>query len=286
MDVNRFFEQPVGRVLVPRYTNDGLPHWAHPILIGDTVYADTRPFLNNAGAVKNRLEYTMLVERSVLEYVWQKEPERFERFIPDLAVIFSEWVAGGISSRYNASEVDRMRFRIIFATYYIWLMLSQGTDGSNRPVAIDELKTTTLKILSRVAAVPATYADTVLSDLESTPFFQQPTPTLMGASSAIVDTATLTMGRFDHTTVLQLMGAGSWMGHNAVMLSAMALEYPPLFAVLIKHGYEISTYRNKTRIGRAVNSVGRKIDPKAISKAIDNLVIEFGELPRPVRVNP
>ena len=275
MGRDRFFTQPLIKVAATQYENDSIGYWAHPLQVGDTTYIDTRPFMNKNGDIKNHLEYSIMLERAAMDVVWREEPSVYEAIMPDLAVIFAEWVSGGIASRYNVGEVDKSRFRVAAAVYYIWLILEQGENNERLKVKKDELVRTTMKIMSRSGGIPATHVQNILSDLDSTEFFNASYPTLKVLGAALADLATFDMGKFDYTTVMQLMGGGSWIGNNNIMLAAMALEYPPLFAVLVKNAYSITNYRNKTRIGRAINAVGRKVDPNVVCKTVENVLEDY-----------
>jgi hypothetical protein len=277
MGEDRFFVSLGKYVRMPKYDNDTLPHWSHPFVMGGTVYMDARPFMNKVGGIKNHVEYDLMRRRAVLEYLWKDDPEIFERLMPDMVVVFAEWYTGGISSRYNASEVDRSRFKVVAASYYVWLILTQVQNGK---VSKEDVRNITAKILSRTGGMPANYVFDVLNDMDTLELLEGAYPDIDRLARNTKAMATFDMGDFTAIAAMQLMSSGSWIGVNNVMLSAMALEHPPLFLVLIAGSHAISGYRNKTRIGRAVNSMGRKINPESLNTTLIRLVDEYAAVIR------
>lgn len=270
-DPDRYFTSLGKHIRIPKVDNDRLPYWGQPITVGDRVYIDTRAFLGKDGRVKNTIEHNILLERAVMEHVWQNDPAIFEGISSNLSVIYAEWVAGGICVRYNASEVDRGKFIVILTYYFMSMIYERLLNG--RAASSDDVKLVVLKTLVRSGKLPSSYVDAILTDMPN--YITEGNLTLNSVATAMKEMSTIEMGKFDYQTIMQLLGGGSWMGANATLLAITALEYPPLFLVLLKNTVSISTYKNKTRIGRAANSVDRQSPSATAIRTVETLVSEY-----------
>jgi hypothetical protein len=271
MNTDTYFISLGDVVRIPKVDNDRLPYWGHPIMVGEHVYVDTRAFLNGSNVVKNSVEHNLSLERAVLEYTWVKEPSVFEGTLASQSMVFAEWVAGGICSRFNASEVDRSKFAVVLVYYYCYLVYSQIAKVGGRGMDYDAVKLTVLRTLVRNAGLPPQYVDGVFNDLNEY-FINASNMTLSNVASEMGAISSIEMGRFDYQTIMQLLGGGSWIGANATLLSITALEYPPLFVAILKNCMAISSYKNKTRIGRAANGIGRKVNVDTIITTVNGIM--------------
>ncbi len=243
------------RIVTPRALNTRLMTWQHPIMMDDKVYVDMRPFLNNEDRVKNATEYLMACERATMEYVWNHEPDVFYTLSPALSLFYAEWMTAAIASRYSVTITDRTKFFCVFFYYYMRIIHDAVRGKSNSTTAIDKDSLIGLveKKLVTLFKLPPDIVKGIL--LEIADYTQMDDIDLHCVANMITRVSTTQMGKFTDVVILQLLGSGSWIGHNAVNLSITAVEYPPLFMVLLKNAVTISTLKNKTRFGRAAAAI-------------------------------
>lgn len=257
-------------VLATTHENEKLEHWAHPLIINDKVYIDVRPFLNKNGDVKNTMEYNALVARALAELEWYVNPAAYEAIMTPLSAVAGEWVATGISTRYDLPELDRVAVKITTVYYYVWSILKAIDDNIKREEVVD----VAVKTLTRKMAIPASVVVPVLESEAIAANWFGGTPNVHTLALLIRETTQTVMGDFTGQTLIQLMSMGSWIGDNAPVLSAMCLEHPPTLAVLVSRTVDFRMYQNKTRIGRAGNALSRAVNLDTVVSFVARIVEE------------
>lgn len=272
LDKRKGFTYISENVLAAAWDNDTLPHWSHPFVQDDLVYMDPRPFYTSKGNIRQISEFDMLKLRAQVEWYWALDSRRFEGLISPLSIVFAEWVSASITQRFDASEVDRTNIKIIAATYYVWLMMRQ-IDGPDNPPKREAVENMAIKVLSKKGAgIPADFVLDVLESESGDSLFAINAPTIGMLANGIRESVSVNMGQFNERTLMQLIGAGSWVGNDSMSLALMALEHPPTLAVMIERAENITSYRNKTRIGRAINAVRRQAKTTYVADIVQRMV--------------
>jgi hypothetical protein len=261
----------------PASDNESIPYWEHPILVNDLVYVDNRAFKKN-DVVFNRLENNLYLDYAAMELLWQKETRSMEPIIPQAAVVYGEWLSAGIVSRMAMDEMDRVKVRVGAIIFFVSMYLLQADNLELNKRNLDEIRLMVVRILVRHGEVPSQVAADVFDEVaEQMVEFVKEGNYMEGFTQAIVKVANTNIGNFTPRTVIQLMTTGSWIGTNAVLLSGTALFYPPTFIALVKNAISISTYTNKTRLGRATKTVGRRANPQDLVRFVEQVRADLAE---------
>lgn len=261
-------------IRIPKPDNERLTYWTHPITHEGITYIDTRAYLTKDGRVRNTIEHTVLLERAVMEHVWQHDSAIYEGIAGTLATVYAEWVSSGICSRYNATISDRSKFVVVLTCYFLSVIYKRYNHDVVGGSGI-KLSDVAFKTLTRYAGLPVDYIEGVMNDMLVYISKDEDGLDLGELAAAMVSMSDIEMGNFDRTVIMQLSGAGSWIGANSTLLAITALENPPTFTVLLKNSVAISTYRNKTRIGRAANAVERKVNLDVVIKTVSSLASDY-----------
>jgi len=260
--------KPVSKhIYITTAENEKLDHWSHPIFHDGKVFLDGRPFYNKAGGIRNMPEYRNLVQRGYLEYLWQTNPDAYDAVMRPTALVFSQWISNGLASRFAMPATDGATIRILAAVYYLALYLEASGHKARKDYRVDpeELTAMAIRLLgARGGWVPPQMVMDTLENAEVQEWLKERPSNLEGLCLAIRQSVTTHMGQFNSNTLIQLMGSGSWIGHEAVGLSVMALEYPPVFSQMVALAETTNMYKSKTRIGRTCASMQRTANLKAV----------------------
>ena len=101
--------------------------------------------------------------------------------------------------------------------------------------------------------------------------YEKTQPNIENLVAGIYAAISVNIGDFTKHTLLQFVASGSWIGNDSVYLSSVALEYPPLLTVMVQNLHTNKMYRNKTSIGRAMNSIERSVDFETVASFINRL---------------
>jgi len=254
-------------IYVTTADNEKLDHWSHPIFHNGNVYIDGRPFYNKSGGIRNMPEYRGLVQRAYLEYLWQTNPDAYDAVMRPTTLVFSQWISNSLASRFAMPATDGAVIRIISAIYYLALYLEASGRKARKDYRIDpeELETLCIRLLgARGGWIPPQMISDVLESAEVKEWMRDKPTSLEAMCLVIRQTVSTHMGQFNSNTLIQLMGSGSWIGHEAVGLSVMALEYPPVLCQMVALAETTNMYKSKTRIGRTCASMQRTANLKAV----------------------
>lgn len=237
-------------IFITTADNERLPHWPYPFVIGENVYVDVRNFYGSTGNIRNQLDYQGAIKRARLVLEWEKNPGRFENVIRPLALVYSNWISSGISSRMNATVEAATAIRLIATALFVAQVLPKAD--------IEELNT----MVMRSAGSGSNWIPTenVKLFLESDAWVETVKDkdfSVERLAYLVKNNSGMVLGDFNRMTVLQLMSGGSWLGHDATGIAAIALEYPPYFLYMVDGALQSTMYRNKTRIGRIVSNFSR-----------------------------
>ena len=253
----------------PTIDNEKVPFFISPIAVGERVFFDPRMFFRRNGNLKNHLEFGLMRNQAGLEWLWLNNPSIYEGIMAPLAIVYGEWIATGITQRFSATENDRGIYKVLATAFYISTMLKQIDDKAKK----EDVIAMTIRVLSRNGGgMPSDYVSEVLMSESGDALFDYEYITRDNFSNAIKVGSVTNLGNFTTQTLIQLMSGGSWMGHNAVHNAIIAVEYPPMLASMIDFVMDQKAYRNKTRIGRALNRVERLVNAEAIQRLIKSQI--------------
>lgn len=253
--------------ITPNFTN--LKPFAHPVKVdmngrGEGYVVDVRGFTrlnaNREVVISSALDYSVSIERCILEHRWNTEGSKR---IFDLGIFqveaFGRWISSGLRARYTLDAEATMRISVA-ASYYYYCM----TDSSDADVydADDAL---------RIAAVIGrSYGlspqDTL--DIIGEPIVIRSVDGLIN----IIKTCGNSL-RLDRLSIVDLytMYGGTWFGANGREIVAIALEYPPTFVVLIKHAMTERGFRN-SMLSQILKPLEKNVATHAFLKNYDYML--------------
>jgi len=278
------YRETTGGLNYAEVDNEKLGGWVHPFTMGDKVYGDPRPFLNSRGGVRLSTDHAFLTVRMAMEQEWSQSASTFESFITPCAAVFGQWVSGSVLQRYGLTAIDEVTVKVLASTWYIAVILAgievQNTEDRLKNdlgnyISVDDLITMSLRSLgSRGVGIPAEFTNELLESNDGifckalvTGF-----PSMQLLTDAITDSISTKLGEFSPLALRRIMAGGSWLGYMADTFSLVAMEYPPMLVSMLYFIEKNPSFRNKTRIGRSSNIVGRKGGVEALAKSVGRIL--------------
>lgn len=240
---------------------EDVPQWNHPLVTKQgEVFIDIRPHVNHEGRIKNQREYDYLVERAMLEHVWNVEPEAYDVLTTVLPPIFAQWVCAMLASRFNAEYRDIEVYRVIMIIYYWFLMQPNGAGHETEA----DVETRILRMLTQKQRIPLPFVEEILSSDFTKELIKDfvkvgkvPLASALHTANALVESPTINL---DDSTILIYLVDGSWFGFAGKELATMVTEHPPTLVHMLNLSLTVGMYR-KTKIGGAVESIKRSRAP-------------------------
>jgi len=281
---------PYGEVYGIVQENHKLPHFVHPITTNaGKCYVDTRAYLTGTGTVRYKIDRTFALQRGHLALAAAHGPEFFESIIPQVSALFGAWVAGTMVSRFNADINDEVLLKIAATSYYVALMLKQISyakkSGDRYEPQIqpdedhgdyldaEELSTICLRIMgNRGLGIPTTFVEEALEDGIIHTLTNTPQINMAVLLKLIDDTGEFKMGEADIGTLSRLMGGGSWQGMDAINLAITGMESMSVMTSMVAFLGYMPSYRNRTRIGQAYNTLFKRMDMIGVHESVVRLM--------------
>ncbi len=222
---------------------------------GGWVFMDARSFMRrdrNSGSgtvMANQFQADFWQRMGDLTALWVKEPTLREDFlrVGDLpAMTYISWLSQSIAQKLGLDMEVAREVQIVTAVYYAHHFFEADEALSEKG------KAKILKLVSRWTRAPIPLIEQVGSDL--------PYMTLLDDYIKALHT------HFAHNTRISQINVGflimtlgrSWFGYGAQEISAVALEYPPIYLALIEAACNNKVWR-KTHLGKLVErfAIGR-----------------------------
>lgn len=218
-----------------------IPPFAHPLEVDvkgvSKFVVDVRGFtridINSNVVISSALDYSVLVERCILQHRWIKDGSKR---IFDLGMFqveaFGRWISSGLRSRFTL-DPDATMCAAIAASYYYYCMCDDTTDIEYT----DDEMVQIASILGRSFGLSPN--DTI--NIIGSNYIAKDINALI---NLIKDaTNSIRLEKLNIADLYQMFG-GTWFGANSREIIAVALEHPPTFAVIIKHAMTERGFRN------------------------------------------
>lgn len=229
-----------------------VPPFPYPIYDQSSgqVYVDARPYssLERDGEIKirNTLDEQLNLLLAKLEIAWTscERPDSAQRAMAVSSEVFVRWISNIISHRFGLAQYQKMRLTALCALFSV----GQFYNNIDDPLSIERH----LQSISRNYPVPYETVREVVDGID-VPFPRD------------VDEFVDAIARFDfgprmrgfNTKSLYTILNGSWWANsNASTFVAVALEYPPAMAALVKMAIENSMFK-RTQIGSVIYDMNR-----------------------------
>lgn len=280
LDKSRFL--PVGNpksdILKIAPGTENVMQWDLPLEYGGKVLIDTRMFEKANGQISKAYELKYLYNRCMLEHLWLTSDVHYEAIIDPLVAYYSEWLRQLITSRFAINPLQQTYYQVFFAFYYWQKLLPEDT---KRQLASEDY----FVIFNRFAKRSLKITPNIVDDICGAPGFTKLTEMIDAANADLTLNAVCEAAnefvdspaiKVDTATLVSFAFVNSWFGHTANMITATAIEHPPMFAHMVYLAATNSTYNN-TNIGRAVAGMSRKvIRPDNMVKWMNQLTEDYG----------
>lgn len=249
---------------------DVLP-FQHPIYDYDKscVYIDTRAYssIDKQGnlSVRNTLDDKLTKLRAELEIAWVKSQNKNDVWTAFTFSnkIFITWLTDLIAYRIGLNPLNHIRLKALIASYSIGLFYNGLADSELIRQA---------SLLARNLAIPADILQEVLARIDND--LPRDVDELMTAIGA-VDLGPRARD-FSAAALFNMLG-GSWFSNaNSPAIVALAIEYPPAFAALVKMAIDNTMFK-RTGIGQKVDRENRQNNYQNFSRAIGLLIEKYTE---------
>lgn len=257
--------------------NESIPAFVLPITsveYGDrklndngVVFMDGRSFMRKENrsdvgyVVNNQMQADFFVRIGELTALWVKTPSLREDFIrtSDMpAQTYISWVSHAIANKLGLDLDVGRELQIITAAFY----LHQFSDADD---AVSERgKEKAVKLIQRWTRAPLQVIESVVNEL---PYM-----------SLLEDYVKAVHDHFSRNTRVSQINVGfivralssSWFGYGAAEISAVALEYPPVFLALVEAAANAKVWR-KTYLGRLVERLAQGRTAQEFSRSMEVL---------------
>lgn len=246
----------------PEITTDELLPFRIPVSFEhrDTVYtvADTRSFEGADGKIRQARELDALKVRSKYLHLWSEEPSAYAPILPELSVVFAEWMVQAITQRHGPTIAQQEIIRIYLACYYRLIMF---TEDDYKRMDSEQLSEVLFKFTLSYLKLPRDFVIPVMEDEA----FKRVLESIIEARknelnnwltglNIFLDTPAI---RLDASALIILTVTTSWMGWGAQDIAGTAIEYPPMLAYMANLTLTTGIYR-RTKIGMAVDACKRR----------------------------
>ena len=231
--------------------------------IGTTIYVDIREFISPTKA-REVIEYPSVVRNDIMVHLYLTnalymlntidEDHFANRLLTETCVLYTQMVAGVLSSRLTLNPADHSAASVIVAAY---IYTSIKRESKFDPV--------TMKLISKISGVDLRLTKNILDDME-------PMYTLNGLCISLAsNTTNLLLKNVTPATIIELV-QNMWYGDTTGLYMGIALEYPPYWLALLTTLAETSTFKRST-LGDMVSRSKKKNDPlKARSRELYNRI--------------
>lgn len=245
---------------------DILP-FTHPIYdyTNKCVYIDTRAYssIDKQGnlVIRNVLDESLTKLRAELELSWVKSQNKNDVWTAFAFSnkIFINWLTDLIAYRIGLNPLNHIRLKALIASYSIGLFYNG--------IASNEL-VRQATLLARNLAIPAEILQEVLARIDND--IPRDVDELITAMAA-VDFGPRARD-FAVVTLFNMLNGCWFLNTNSTNIVALAIEYPPAFAALVKMAIDNSMYK-RTGIGQKVDRENRQNNFQNFNRAL-NLLIE------------
>jgi len=246
----------------PEITTDELLPFRLPVSFTyrDKFYTvvDTRAFEGADGKIRQQRELDALAMRAKYMHSWIEEPSLYESVLPELSILFAEWMVQSITQRHGPTIAQQEIIRIYLACYYRTLMF---TADDLKQVDADYLGEVLFKFAVTQLKMPRDFVTSVMEDEN----FIKVLNNLIAVGKSdlnnwltglnlYLDTPAI---RLDSSALIILTVSASWMGWGAQDIAGTAIEYPPMLAYMANMAMTLGVYR-RTKIGMAVEACKRR----------------------------
>jgi hypothetical protein len=246
---------------------NAVPEFAHPFVVeldGEKLLAiDVRPFgsfdrVKGAFAVRNSIEYGLLLRRAQLNDIWVNEDPALLRDVSPVAMsLFASWVSENVARRFALDPREQLNLAILAAFHY----LSLFTDAS----FLDDA--TRMKMATQISRGMRCSAEDVLSVLDDQ---TRPSHSIVDFCAAAGGaTGSVRLQGFNPGVLISII-KGTWFGVNAQEMLAVALEHPPTWLALLMAAHVERTYKN-SGLAKLVERQAHKEPNKQFLRAVLNL---------------
>lgn len=251
---------------------ENLPSLKHPYILTDdktkrtSLIMDARTMVVedkvNQGFILrggSRVDLNMLTMRVGLERLWLDERQveiRSASAVP--AIIFARWISSTLAQRYMLDPRDQETIEIIAAYYYYHLFTNNGQDDQDKIVGY----------FSRHLGMQAERSYEVIGQIT------REMKNVQDLCSMFEEvTGSIRLKDFNPGHLFTSLGM-SYFGMTGKELTAIALEHPPTWIVMLSYAVNDAMYR-KSAIGNMMERGTMKQKSKDFVMAIDQMLYTY-----------
>lgn len=229
---------------------DSIRPWDFPFLKDGKLYVDLRPFTSRTGSKTNVPEYNALVLMAKIEKAWHESRNILANSAPAVCTVYSRWLAGLITQRFNMPPIMNSNLQILFAFFY----LTRFYDKDQLTFDREQIGAFELKLV-RITGFSADVIRATFSEIDFENMLdrlkrndESSTPDLTIFCESVKPMIQEYIPNFSADLVITLVTSGSWIGYKQAQRTAVALEYPPVFMYMLATSWYSSFYQ-RCRIG-------------------------------------
>lgn len=230
----------------------------NPILaIDGRAYMRANPHTSEIKIIGSN-DWRYQIVRMALNLKQFKESESFYMGIGDIPIkVFSRWISGILTNRYNLTIESQMAISVISVLYYLAMI------NPNLRIRSD-LREIELTRICQTTGIDVDFADSIVSNIENLSNLED---LAVAISQHSLQERT---GNLKAQDLIMVLG-NSWFGINSRENIAIALEHLPSFVSLVHSALTTSLYKRTSLAQYAIN-VARDREVKTFNDIIFHIV--------------
>lgn len=249
--------------------SNAVPTFTHPIYtkIGDvkeeSLFVDSRSFgsfdaVNQVFKIRNEIEYSAMVTRAKLNYVWVTESPSFLRDVsPVIMAVYASWISESIGRRFALDPREQFNLAVLAAIFYS----SQFTDEHE----VNEQQK--LRLVNSISRAIRASATEIMEILDKVPYIKDINEFCSHAEEV---SGSIRLKELNAGLMYSILG-GTWFGTNSNEMVAVAIEHPPTWITILISAFSERTYRN-SQIGKLTERSTFKKPGEDFVRAVGNLI--------------
>ena len=262
-------ESKINTVIGGSALANNVPSFAHPILVSagndnaEQMFIDARPYGkydtdNREFKVRGEIEYSALVLRARLNYIWVFDNTNWLRDVSQAPVaVYASWISEAVAKRFALDPLEQFKLSILAAIFYN----SQFSDSEE----LDERDK--MRIVTSITRSIRASANDVIEIIDNVPTIRNVSEFCSLAESV---TGSIRLKELNVGVLYTILG-GTWFGTNAKETIAVALEHPPTWISILVASFTERSFKN-SQISKLTERPSFKRVGEDFVRAILNLI--------------
>jgi len=216
-----------------RYVDELVPSFHHPVVSEASgekfVYVDVRPYGKQSAStldfeITNKDAYDAATLRGRLQQMWTTGGQAALRDMRLPAMAFPAWISINLTKRLNFGPAEQAKICILAGIYYLSLFSDEPVDK--------------VIVVTQVAKNTGIKPQVVEEVVDRYPYIANINEFCEAAKEEIQN---VRLNNLNTATLFPIM-AGTWYGANSAEITAVALEHPPTWIMMVYQAVTARSY--------------------------------------------